>query len=361
MNKKFSLVLFGVVIIAAVIALAIAVGKSNKAGEEEAKEALWENIEDTVDGADSTEALEGELLRHSETIKQMETLSERNEIRFSKLEENADDLDSLKEELESAKSEIEKTKSGLQNTKAEIEETKTNLGTATAGLEASKAGIESAKSTFEEITSKLEKRLQDEDAKLKSSMDSSVSELKSELSDNKAAMEAMAAEIESLRNALADKSETEALKAQIATLEETLGSLAVSYADGLETVRAESYESGFTNGVANGKELALGELNLTHAYSYTSGTCNYQVAGFYKSFFVVCAGINFSDAPSYSVSTSRSGASVQLVSSYLGRYTSNSQLRLCTVWKVSGLEVGDWIYGRANNDPFMIMSVIGVN
>ena len=351
MNKKFSLVLFGVVIIVAVIALAIAVGKSKKAGEEAAKEALWENIEDTVDD-NATDALEGEILKHSETIKQMETLSERNEIRFSKLEENVDGLDSLKEELESAKSEIEKTK--------------TNLGTATAGLEASKAGLESAKSTFEEITSKLEKRLQDEDAKIKSEMDSSVADLKGQLDKNKGSLDSMASEIEGLKSALSDKSgktetEIEALKAQISTLEETLGSLAVSYADGLEAVRAESYEAGFTNGVANGKELALGDLNLTHAYSYTAGACNYQVAGFYKSFFVVCAGINFGDAPSYSVSTSRSGAQVQLVSSYLGRYTSNTQLRLCTVWKVSGLEVGDWIYGRANNDPFMIMSVIGVN
>lgn len=351
MNKKFSLVLFGVVIIVAVIALAIAVGKSKKAGEEAAKEALWENIEDTVED-NSTDALEGEVLKHSETIKQMETLSERNEIRFSKLEENVDGLDSLKEELESAKSEIEKTK--------------TNLGTATAGLEASKAGLESAKSTFEEITSKLEKRLQDEDAKIKSEMDSSVADLKGQLEKNKGSLDSMASEIEGLKNALSGKSEKteteiEALKAQISTLEETLGSLAVSYADGLEAVRAESYEAGFTNGVANGKELALGDLSLTHAYSYTAGACNYQVAGFYKSFFVVCAGINFGDAPSYSVSTSRSGAQVQLVSSYLGRYTSNTQLRLCTVWKVSGLEVGDWIYGRANNDPFMIMSVIGVN
>ncbi|MBO7386571.1 MAG: hypothetical protein J6U15_02085 [Lachnospiraceae bacterium] len=352
MNKKFSLVLFGVVIIAAVIALAIAVGKSKKAGEEAAKEALWENIEDNVDDNDSTEALEGELLKHSETIKQMETLSERNEIRFSKLEENAGDLDSIKEELESAKSEIEKTK--------------TNLGTATAGLEASKAGLESAKSTFEEITSKLEKRLQDEDAKIKGEMESSVADLKGQLEKDRASLDGMASEIEGLKNGLSDKSsqtetEIEALKSQISTLEETLGSLAVSYAEGLEAVRAESYEAGFANGVTNGKELALGDLNLTHAYSYTSGACNYQVAGYYKSFFVVCAGLGWDSAPRFSVTTSRADASVQMVSSYLGRYTSNSQNRVCAVWKVSGLDVGDWIYGRSNDDPFMIMSVIGVN
>ena len=338
MNKKFSLVLFGAVIFAAIIGLAIAVGKSKKAGEEEAKEALWENIEDTVDGSDSDK----EDVT-SEAIKQIETMSERSEIRISNLEKSsasASDIEMLKEE-------ISKTKSGIDSVNA--------------GFEASKAGIESAKSSFEEITSKLEKRLQDEDAKIKSEMDSSVTDIRSQLEKNKSLADGMAAEIENLKNALSDKSEVEGLKARVTSLEETLGSLAVSYADGLEAVRAESYEAGFTNGVASGKEMALGDLNLTHAYSYTSGACNYQVAGEYKSFFVVCAGLGWDSAPRFSVSTSRADASVQMVSSYVGRYTSNSQNRVCAVWKVTGLSVGDWIYGRSNDDPFMIMSVIGVN
>ncbi|MBR5943462.1 MAG: hypothetical protein IKZ94_00765 [Lachnospiraceae bacterium] len=370
MNKKISLVLFGTIIIAVVIALALAVATSSK-GDDDKKEAevpLWENI------SDETETVE------SATVEEVRNLSERNDIRISRIEENVKETGSKVEEamnakdgaIESIRKELESTKSGLDSAKAELDKTKENVDANKAALDAAKNGVESAKSSFEEITDKLKKELTDADDKLKKELtgadeglkkelDATLEGVKGDIEINKSGIAKNASDIEALLGSAADKSETEELRNKVGTLEETLGALAVSYADGIETVRDGAYEAGYNSGLEQGKEQALGNLNLTHAYSYTSANCNYQVAGFYNSFIVVCAGLDWNSPPSYSVSTSRSGASVQLIASYHGQYTSNTQHRMCTVWKVSGLEVGDWIYGRGGTDPFMIMTVIGTN